>query len=324
MCIVILGPTATGKTRLGVQLARRFNGEIISADSRQFYRGMDIGTGKDLAEYGTGSAAVPYHLIDIVEPEEEYNLHRFVRDARNAIADITRRGRLPIVVGGTSLYLHALLERYEVPGGAPDPVFRKTLEGMSSEDLAAQLQELDPALYARTDLSQRRRIVRALEIAVSKRPTTSSEAEPGEELRLKPLLMGPYFPRHEVHARIAERLRARLAAGLLEEVQSLHARGVSWERLEFFGLEYRYVSLYLQKRISRTELEQTLLARIRRFCKAQDIWFRKMEREGWVIHWLPQGNAGIAADLAERFLAGQALPPPEVRLNDILYGPRSQ
>jgi len=320
-CLVVLGPTATGKTRLGVYLARRFGGEIVSADSRQVYRGLDIGTGKDLHEYTCGGPAVPFHLIDVVAPGEEYNLHRFMQDARRAIADIAARGKLPLIVGGTPLYINALLENYQLPGGAPDADLRQSLAQFTDRELAARLQSLAPELYARTDRTQRRRLLRALEIAAAAK---TEHARNGLPYRLKPLLLAPLFPRSQVHARIAQRLQARLNDGLLTEVQRLHDQGLAWERLEALGLEYRFAALFLQGRLPREQFESSLLARIRRLCRAQDIWFRKMERAGWQIHWIPQGDQEKAAALTGRFLQNRPLPPPAQRLEDIRYGPRSQ
>jgi len=308
-----------GKTRLGVSLARRFKGEIVSADSRQVYRGLDIGTGKDLDEYGAGAERIPCHLIDIVDPTEEYNLFRFLADAPQAINDIAARGKLPIAVGGTPLYLNALLDGYAMEGGAPDPNLRRELEGLATPDLCEMLEREAPDVFARTDLTQRRRVVRALEIARSRQGAPPCPpAAP-----LDPLLIAPYYPRQEVHRRIAQRLDSRLRDGLVEEVRALHDRGLSWERLEFLGLEYRCVAQHLQHRMGLAEMCEKLRARIRRFGKSQDVWFRKMEREGKVIHWLPRGDLGKAVRLVEQFLAGTPLPPPEITLKDTLYGPRS-
>lgn len=326
--VVVLGPTATGKTRLGVGLAREFHGEIVSADSRQVYRGLDLGTGKDLTEYGTGTAAVRHHLIDVAEPTEEFHLYRFVQLARPAIAEIVARGALPLAVGGTPLYLNALLDDYALEGGAPDPARRRQWDALSDAELLAQLQAAAPDLYARTDKTQRRRILRALEIACTRGGgadvgAACRPAAVGDERRRPPLILGPYYPRQEVHRRIAERLDARLEAGLVGEVARLHDGGVSWERLDYLGLEYRYVARHLQGQLSAAEMRTVLLAKIRHFCKAQDIWFRKMEREGKVIHWIPGGDPALASRLVRTFLAGWPLPPPVLRLCETYYGPRS-
>jgi tRNA dimethylallyltransferase len=315
----VLGPTATGKTRLGVSLAREFNGEIVSADSRQVFRGMDIGTGKDLDEYGHGSDRVPFHLIDRVEPTEEYHLFQYLSDAREALRGIRDRNRLPVVVGGTTLYIKALLDGYVLEGGGPDPALRRTLEPLSDSDLLRRLEALAPDIHRRIDRTQRKRILRGLEIAMTR---DESPARPGTTL--EPLLLGPYYPRHETHARIEERLDARLQAGLVQEVQRLHdQQGVTWERMEFLGLEYRYVARFVTGELEYAEMRNQLLAKIRQFCKHQDIWFRRLERDGWTIHWIPEGDAERARALVARFLAGEPLPEPEIRLQSVYYGPKS-
>jgi tRNA dimethylallyltransferase len=304
-----------------VELARRFNGEIVSADSRQVYRGMDIGTGKDLDEYHTGGTPVAYHLIDIVDPGEDYNLFRFVTDARQAIAEIHQRQHLPIVVGGTPLYINALLEKYALEGGGQNQELRKTLSELSDDELLTRLQQQAPDVYARTDKSQRKRVIRAIEIAASRSTANKDEQDPGTTIT--PLLLAPYYHRREVHNRIQQRLDQRLQNGLVEEVQALHDHGLSWERLEFFGLEYRYAAYYLQGKLSYAEFREQLFTRIRRFGKAQDVWFRKMEREGKNIYWLPAGDLDQAINLVTAFLHDQPLPKPEIRLQNTLYGPRS-
>ncbi len=319
--VVVLGPTATGKTRLAVQLARDFGGEIVSADSRQVYRGLDLGTGKDLDEYGTGESRIPCHLIDVAEPTDEYHLFRFVADAGAALRDIAARDGLPIIAGGTALYLNALLDRYLLEGGQPDPALRQQLRDKPAAELAELLRQEDPDLAARTDTTQHKRLVRAIEIARFKRQ--NPQAKPCRAPPLAALLIAPHFPRAEVHRRIEKRLDERLDAGLLDEVKQLHDQGVPWERLEFLGLEYRYVALFLQQKLSHEQMRDTLLAKIRRLCRAQDIWFRKMEREGKLIHWIPRGDAAQAAALVRQFIAHQPIPPPTLRLMDTLYGPKT-
>jgi len=279
--LAITGPTAAGKTALAVKLARRFNGEIVSIDSRQVYRGLDIGSGKDLAEYGE----VPYHLIDIADPAcEVYNLYRFCNDAFAAIDDIVRRGKMPVLCGGTALYLNALLQGYRLPGG-----------------------ELPPR------------------VAGESRCRQNGEALPSfvPPFGLDALVIGVYYDRKTIRERIEKRLDARLAEGMIDEVRKLHdENGVSWETLEFFGLEYREVSLYLTGKNSFDEMRKTLLDRIRQFAKRQDIFFRKMEREGVVIHWCRGGSDPSPEELVEKFMAGSVLPPPAIRLCEIDYGRR--
>ena len=276
--VAVTGPTATGKTALAVRLCRIFDGEVISVDSRQVYRGLDIGSGKDLEEYGE----VPYHLIDIADPATEvYHLHRFCRDAFAAIAAIVRRGRLPVLCGGSALYLAALLQGYRLPGGE---------------------------LPMRSEGDRRRR---------QPEGALPSFTPP---FRLDPLVLGVYFERAVVRERIARRLDARLAAGLVDEVRQLHEKcGVPLEKLEFFGLEYREVARLLRGECTEEEMHETLLNRIRQFAKRQDIFFRKMEREGVAIRWLREGRDPDPEQLVRRFLAGETLPPPALRLADIRY-----
>lgn len=317
-CVIVTGPTASGKTRLAVALARRLGGEIVSADSRQVYRGMDIGTGKDLEEYAGPGGGVPCHLIDVAAPDEDFHLFRYLELAGSAIAAIARRGKLPMVAGGTVLYLKALLDGYHQEGGAPDPAFRAEMAPLPLPQLIERLRrEAPPDLYARTDLTQPRRVIRALELA------RSAQVVKAEPLVTAPLILAPYYSRVEIRARIARRLDERLDSGLLEEVQHLRDGGLSWERLDWFGLEYRYAAKHLRGELSRSEMREELLCRIRQFAKAQDIWFRKLERSGHVIYWLREGNPERASALVADWLAGRPLPPPELRLDDIRYGPKS-
>ncbi len=296
--LVILGPTASGKTRLGVQLARVLDGEIISADSRQVYRGMDIGTGKDLAEYGE----VPYHLIDVAEPGDEFNVFVFQRLFLAAFADICRRGRLPVLVGGTGMYLDAVLRGYRLVEVAENPELRRILARLSLEELRDRLRRATPRLHNTTDLLERDRLVRAIEIAECE---NSREPEPLPEIR--PVVLGMRLERDLLRRRITERLKARLDAGLVEEVARLHAAGIPWEQLEFYGLEYRFVALHLKGELSRNDMFQRLNSAIHDFAKRQETWFRRMERNGVVIHWLD--GAGEPCEEALAILSCGASPP---------------
>ena len=279
--IALTGPTATGKTALAVRLARKYNAEIISVDSRQVYRGMDLGTGQDLAEY----EEIPFHLIDIADPAtEEYNLSAFCQDAFQAISDITSRGKLPLLCGGTPLYMTAILKSYRLPGGA----LPHHSEGVPR---------------------------------VRQNPDGEFSFVPPFET--DPLVLGVYFPRKTVHERIEKRLDARFDAGMCDEVKRLHdEQGVSWEKLEFFGLEYREISRYLQGAVSFEEMRYTLLCRIRQFAKRQDIFVRKMEREGIPIRWLNEGDPLAAEELINRFLDGGELPEITFRMSETFYGKR--
>lgn len=283
--LVLLGATASGKTRLGVDLARLLQGEIISADSRQVYRGMDLGTGKDLAEYGE----VPYHLIDIVDPGYEFNVFEFQHRAYAAIEAIRQRDRLPLLVGGTGLYLDAVLRGYRLVAVAENPELRSELAALDMAQLAARLLQLRPELHNSTDLTDRARLVRAIEIA-------SGEAEAAAELppppEIRPLVLGLQWPRERLRQRISRRLKERLEQGMIEEVASLHAAGVPWATLEFYGLEYRFIAQHLQGILNRNDMTQKLASAIHQFAKRQETWFRRMEKQGTRIHWLDaEGDA---------------------------------
>jgi tRNA dimethylallyltransferase len=317
--VVVTGPTATGKTSLAIKLANYFAGEIISVDSRQVYRGMDIGTGKDLGDYNIDGKIVPYHLIDIADPCYAYNLMEFCRDARSSVKKITKAGHLPILSGGTAMYLNALLSGFSLPGAPPDEAKRKELRSKTVEELDELLKNTNPELFAQLkDHNNRTRLLRALEKA--KAPERLPELPP---LKFESLIIGVYYPRKTVHQRIESRLDARLKEGMIEEIEKLHKNGVSWERLDFLGLEYRYVAEYLQGKTNLAEMRDKLLIKIRQFAKRQDIWFRKMEREGHVIHWLPEGNFEQGKQLVKDFLAGKELPEPKIKIKDIDYGKKS-
>jgi tRNA dimethylallyltransferase len=292
--VVVLGPTASGKTRLGVELARRLGGEVISADSRQVYRGMDIGTGKDLEEFGE----VPCHLIDIVDPGHEFNLFEFQRRFFDAFVRIGASGRLPILVGGSGLYLEAVLCGYRLTEARENPALRRELAPLSLEELAARLQALRPTLHNSTDLTDRDRLIRAIEIA-SVEPVAAVEPLPP----LQPLILGIRWERSILRQRITVRLKARLAAGMIAEVEGLLAAGVPAATLDFYGLEYRYVVRHLRGELNRNDLFQKLNSAIHDFAKRQETWFRRMERNGTPIHWLDGSGdpLGEALRVLDRF-----------------------
>ncbi len=292
--LVILGPTASGKTRLGVAAAERLNGEIISADSRQVFRGMDIGTGKDLDEYGT----VPYHLIDILDAGEEFSVFAFQRLFGSAFNAIRSRGRLPVLVGGTGLYLDAVLRGYRMIEVPEDPALRSELAELPLEALRERLLGLTPSLHNSTDLIDRERLVRAIEIATAEQTAVAAEAPALPELR--PLVFGIRLERDLLRRRITERLKARLSHGMIEEVERLLAAGLPAERLDWYGLEYRFVTRYLRGELNRNDMFQKLNAAIHEFAKKQENWFRRMEKNGVEIIWLDGGNDPLAALLAEK------------------------
>ena len=290
-CVIILGPTAVGKTAIGVAVARAFNGEIISADSRQTYRHLDIGSGKDLADYAESEEgpAVPYHLIDITELPAEYNVYNYQQDFYKAFKDITERGKLPVIVGGTGMYIDAIVRDYQLVILPENKKLHEELEATPLEVLAARLMDLQPDLHTKNDLLEKDRVIKALEIIEAKKQGLDSTSVQRPDI--KPFIIGTSLPRPELWENISKRLRERLDGGMLEEVQSIHDSGISWERLEKLGLEYRFCSQFLQGKISsKEELFEGLFIAIRQFAKRQETWFRMMEKKGVEIHWLQPGS----------------------------------
>ncbi len=275
--LVILGPTASGKTKLGVQLAEILNGEIISADSRQVYRGMDIGTGKDLAEYGT----IPYHLIDIIDPGFEFNVFRYQSLFVEAFESIKKRECKPILVGGTGMYLDSVLMGYHLQEVPRNAGLRNKLDSMSMEDLIIRFRNIRPHHHNNTDLVDRDRLIRAIEIAEHEIKIPSRLLP-----EIRPLVFGIRWERETLRRRITERLKYRLHNGMIEEVERLHNNGISFETLEFYGLEYRFLARYLKGELNRNDLFQKLNSAIHDFAKRQETWFRRMERNGTRINWL--------------------------------------
>jgi tRNA dimethylallyltransferase len=281
--IVILGPTASGKTRLAARLAGDIRAEIISADSRQVYRGMDIGTGKDLAEYVVEGVNIPYHLINIVNPDDEFNVFEYQRRFLNCFKEISSRGMMPMLVGGTGLYIESVLKGYRMPFVPENSKLRKEVEMADMETLAKRLLERNPEVHNTTDLKDRKRLIRAIEIAehIYVHGLDESVSMP----HIIPLVIGIRRERSVLRRRITERLQERLKNEMVEEVKRLHESGIGWEKLDYFGLEYRYVGLYLQGKINDTDMFQILATRIHQFAKRQETWFRRMERKGIEIQW---------------------------------------
>ena len=278
--ITILGPTAVGKTRLAALLANEFNGEIISADSRQVYRGMDIGTGKDLADYIIGGNNIPYHLIDIIDPTEEYNLYRFSEDFRKAFLEISDKNRIPFLVGGTGLYLSAILQNYNIPKAEFSEEKIAELDKFSIDELRENLKALNPNLHNTTDLLDKKRIINAIIIS------ENNWEEKTKSTEISSLVIGVSLPRPEIKKRITERLKLRLQNGMIEEVEKLLASGITFEKLNFFGLEYKFIGQFIKKEINRNDMFQKLNSAIHNFAKRQMTWFRKMEKEGVKINWI--------------------------------------
>ena len=285
--ITILGPTASGKTDLATHLAARLNAEIISADSRQVYRGMDIGTGKDLADYVINGHVIPYHLIDICEPGTKYNLFRYQQDFLDCYEDIRSRGALPILCGGTGLYIEAVLKGYSLSPVPQNPKLRTELEGKNLEELTNILVDLKrrnhSVMHNKTDVDSCQRAIRAIEIE------TYNLTKPTEERLCPPidsLIIGVDIDREERRRKITKRLKERLKAGMIDEVDGLLKRGIPADDLIYYGLEYKFVTEYLIGKLSYDEMFRQLEIAIYQFAKRQMTWFRGMERRGFTIHWI--------------------------------------
>jgi tRNA dimethylallyltransferase len=297
--IVILGPTASGKTQLAAQLAYDLQGEIISADSRQVYKGMDIGTGKDLNQYLINGRKIPYHLVDIIDPQSEFSLFEFQNRFYKIFTQLSRKRIMPIMVGGTGLYLESVLTDYNMPEAPPDQELRKILSLKSKKQLQEILQALKPCLHNKTDLDDPERLIRAIEIE-------RARAIKGKEQRQKPdidaVVLGISWERSVLRQRITSRLKERLAQGMMEEVKNLHSAGLAWEKLESFGLEYRFISQYQQNKITFDDMENKLNTSIHQFAKRQETWFRRMEKKGIVINWIPANNYPLLKETVMKFL----------------------
>lgn len=285
--ITILGPTASGKTTLAAHLAAKTGAEIISADSRQVYRSMDIGTGKDLADYVVDGKKIPYHLIDICEPGTKYNLFRYQEDFLNAYEDIRNRGVKPILCGGTGLYIEAVLKGYSLSPVPQNAELRERLAGKSLEELTAMLVELKKktgsTMHNRSDVDTAQRAIRAIEIEEHSlnNPMPERECPP-----IDSLIVGVDIDRDERRRKITNRLKARLEDGMVEEIQGLLRRGIPAEDLIYYGLEYKFVTEYVTGKLTYDEMFRQLEIAIHQFAKRQMTWFRGMERRGFHIHWL--------------------------------------
>jgi tRNA dimethylallyltransferase len=280
--LVITGPTASGKTSLAVAVARELGGEIISADSRQVYRGMNIGTGKDYSEYFIEGKQIPYHLIDIVDPGYKYNVFEFQRDFFRIYSDLKERKIFPLVCGGSGMYADSIIKGYKMFEVPPDSGLRKELEKKSMGELKAILITYKN-LHNITDFDTRKRIIRAIEIEhFNRNRHKSKDTFP----KLKSLVVGIMTDREKRRKRITQRLKLRLEAGMVEEVKHLIENGVKTETLIYYGLEYKYITLYLLGKISYNEMVNELEIAIHQFAKRQMTWFRGMERKGIKIHWI--------------------------------------
>jgi len=276
--IAVVGPTAAGKTKLGVELSNKFNGEIVSADSRQVYKYLDISTGKDKEDYGE----VPYHLIDILEPDKEITVADFQKNAFSAIDDILKRKKLPVVVGGSPFYVYAIIEGWQFPKFEKDEKLRKKLNKLSLLELQNILQKIDPKAYENVDRENSRRLIRAIEVCTLS-GQDFEKSKPISKPRYDFLFLGIKFSNEELKKRIRKRLEDRLGEGMIEEVKSIVTKKLaSYADLEKMGLEPRFIAYYLQKKINKRELEDLLLKNIYHFAKRQMTWFRKDKRIQWV------------------------------------------
>ncbi len=281
--LTVLGPTATGKTGLAAHLAAALNGEVISADSRQVYRGMDLGTGKDYADYFVDGVEIPSHLVDIENAGAHYNVYRFQTDFIKVFNDIQSRNKFPVLCGGSGLYIEAVLKNYRLIEVPPNKELRKELEGKSLEELTEILKSLKPQLHNETDVETDRRAIRAIEI---EKYYAEHQQEESEMPEIRSLNIGIDFDREMRRQRISTRLKQRLEEGMLDEVQRLLDSGLTPEQLIYYGLEYKYLTLYLTGELSFEEMFRQLEIAIHQFAKRQMTWFRGMEKRGTKIHWI--------------------------------------
>lgn len=293
--ITILGPTAVGKTKFSAQLAYRFNGEIISADSRQVYIGMDIGSGKDYDDYIVNKQKIKAHLVDIVKPQCEFNLYLFTRLFQKSLIEIQKENKLPFLVGGTGLYLSSIIQQYSISEIDFKSKRAEELEILDAEALRKVLLNLNPNLHNTTDLHDKKRIINAILVAEN-----SNTVEKKDEMDF--LIIGLNIEREILKEKIRARLKDRLKNGMIQEAELLINSGVTHEKLRFFGLEYKFLSMYLLGEINYNDMYQKLASAIIQFSKRQMTWFRKMEKEGVKIHWLNNRQTEKAEQLIISFL----------------------
>ena len=285
--LIILGPTASGKTKLAVSVADILDGEIISADSRQVFKDMDLGTGKDLHEYQIGEKLVPYHLINIREAGESYNVNSFKDDFYQIFEHLNQQHKVPVLCGGTGMYMHSILQNHQYTAVPVNEELRTSLSAFDIDALRKVLAGYPAALTAHADLSSAKRLVRAIEIAAYlQQHTLTAENRP----LLNPLVIGLAGEVDSRRERIYQRLNERFDNGLIAEVEGLLARGVSAEKLIFYGLEYKFITEYLQNKLTLPDLKEKLYIAIRQFAKRQMTFFRKMEKDGIMINWLDSSS----------------------------------
>ncbi|MBU1045796.1 tRNA (adenosine(37)-N6)-dimethylallyltransferase MiaA [Patescibacteria group bacterium] len=288
--LVIVGPTSSGKSDLAVYLAKEFNGEVISADSRQAYKGMDVGTGKITKKEMRG---IPHHLLDVVSPKTRFTVTQYVKKAEKAIEKIRAKGKLPIICGGTGFYIQALIDGITIPEVKPDWALRRKLEKHPAEELFRRLEKLDSKRAKNIDRHNKRRLIRAIEIVLK---TKKPIAPVKKKQKYNVLIIGIKTEKKELQDKIRARLLKRLKQGMVEEVENLKKSGLSWKRLEEFGLEYRFIAFYLQNKINYEEMIEKLQKEIEYYAKRQMTWFRKDKRIRWI------GNKKTAETLAKKFI----------------------
>ncbi len=292
--MTVLGPTAVGKTRLAALIADKYDGEIISADSRQVYRFMDIGTGKDLQDYKVGPHNITAHLVDVAEPSEEFNLFRFRTRFFEAWHSIRERENIPVMAGGTGLYLSSIIQNYNMKKADISEETIEAYKKYSIEKLRKKLLDLKPDQHNITDLEDKERIIKALVIAESEQiPDIDENPE------INSLNIGVFMERDKIKKRITARLKQRLEEGMIKEAEKLLEMGISHEKLRFFGLEYKYLSLYLRGELNYNDMYQKLNSSIHKFAKRQMTWYRKMEKEGVNIHWIDGPDFESASRIIE-------------------------
>ncbi|MFA6554136.1 MAG: tRNA (adenosine(37)-N6)-dimethylallyltransferase MiaA [Candidatus Paceibacterota bacterium] len=282
--IVILGPTASGKSNLAVQIAKKIGGEVISADSRQVYKGLNIGTGKITSVEMQG---IPHHLLDVADPKETFTVADYVKLAEKAIADITKRNKIPIICGGTGFYIQALVDGLSIPEVPPNEELRKGLSTKTISELNKILERLDPARFETIDKDNPRRLIRAIEIATALGSVPLLEKTYKYDTRF----IGIDMPMDILKERIHKRLLSRIKNGMIEEIRNLHDNGLSWERMEDLGLEYRYVSRHLQGMITEKEMLEQLEMEICHYAKRQMTWFKRDKK----IEWYKSGEEALLA-----------------------------
>ncbi len=301
--LTILGPTATGKTLLAAHVAHRLSGEIISADSRQVYRGMDLGTGKDYEDYVVDGVQVPYHLVDIADPGYEYNVFEFQEDFLKVYAEINSRGKLPILCGGTGMYIEAVLSGYRLVKVPQNQQLRLSLQNKSPDELKMILESYRP-LHNKSDITDRERAIRAIEIQEYEKQNPHKKAD---FPKIDSIIFGVMYERQQIREMITKRLNARMNVGMDREVTHLLEQGIKPGQLRFYGLEYRYLTDYVTGKISKDEMFRLLNTAIHQFAKRQMTWFRKMEKKGFKIHWI-DGNlpleekVKVVVEIYDKFL----------------------